>query len=154
MAEQEKHSNDSVWERIGALEKSDAAKATDIRGIYGALDEIRDVLVRMQENARPNLGGMFLVLLATCTFLVTIGGLTMAPIYREQARTSAALVQLMKHQNDMALDRFTNADGAKLEDQLITRMRENENTFYATRERVARMEGALGIGKHDWSKSE
>ena len=73
-------------DRVSELERHAAATSTDIRGIYAGLDEIRDVLVRIQENAKPNLGGLFVVLLATCTFLVTIGGLTMAPVFRELAR--------------------------------------------------------------------
>ena len=72
--------------RVSELERQSAAQSTDIRGIYAGLDEIRDVLVRMQENAKPNLGALFLVLLATCTFLVTVGGLALAPVYRDQAR--------------------------------------------------------------------
>ena len=94
-----------MWSRIGILEKQSAAQSTDIRGIYAGLEEIRDVLVRIQDNARPNLGGMFLALLATCTFLVTIGGLAMAPVYREQGRAYEALTLVMQTQNEMRADR-------------------------------------------------
>ena len=76
----------TVWAAISELKQDNSVVKTDIRGIYAGMDEIRDVLVRMQENSKPNLGGMFVVLLATCTFLVTIGGLTMAPVFRELGR--------------------------------------------------------------------
>jgi hypothetical protein len=72
----------SIWAAISELKQDNSVVKTDIRGIYAGMDEIRDVLVRMQENAKPNIGGMFLVLLATCTFMVTVGGLTLAPLYR------------------------------------------------------------------------
>ena len=137
--------DDSVWSRIGVLEKQDAAMERDIRGILGGLEEIRDVLVRMQENARPNLGGMFLILLATCTFFVSIGGLALAPIYREQGRTSTALVEILNTQNDMRANRFTSFDGQELDQQITERMHENERLFNETRARVAKIEGILSV---------
>ena len=149
---QEYKSDVTLWERIGTLERHSAAQIETNRGIFGALEEIRDVMTRIQENNRPNLGGMFLVLLATCTFLVTIGGLTMAPVYREQARTYEALTRATEVMNEMRSNRFTADDGATLEHMLENRLRENETTFYATRERLAFVEGVMGINVHGVEK--
>ena len=82
------------WQRISDLERQHAAITTDIRGIYAGLDEIRDVLVRIQENAKPNLNALFFTILATCTFLMTIGGLTLAPAYRELGRHDDELTRI------------------------------------------------------------
>ncbi len=81
----EKENDGALWAELSTLKTQSAAQSTDIRGIYGAIDEIRDAFVRFQENARPNIGAMFLVLIATCTFLVTAGGLALMPLKREQA---------------------------------------------------------------------
>ena len=124
----------ALWNRLSEVERQSAAQSTDIRGIYAGLDEIRDVLVRIQESAKPNLGGMFLVLLATCTFLVTIGGLTLAPIYRDQARSYDLLSNILATQNNMRSSRFTDKDGQLLMQEVV------EN-----RERLATMEGQLQI---------
>lgn len=140
--------------RLSELERQSAAQSTDIRGIYAGLDEIRDVLVRIQESAKPNLGGMFLVLLATCTFLVTIGGLTMAPVYREQSRTYEALRTVMDTQNGMRANRFTRADSEALESQLRTlidanhhrmvdKMHQNEKQMSENQQKIATLEGRL-----------
>lgn len=102
-------------DRLGQLEQDSAAQSRDITGLYAGLEEIRDVLIRMQESAKPNLNALFLVLLATCTFIVTIGGLTLAPIYREQARAYEALTRLQEAQGEVASTRFTREDGEKLE---------------------------------------
>lgn len=91
MDEVQKQNAGAMWTRLGTLETQSAAQSTDIRGIYAGLDEIRDVLVRMQESAKPNLGALFLVLLATCTFLVTVGGLALAPVYRDRAQAYAKI---------------------------------------------------------------
>ena len=47
-------------------------------------------------------------------------------------------------QNDMRANRFTAADGVNLEIMIMGRMRDNETTFYETRERLAKIEGYLG----------
>ena len=144
--EEQKTDSTAVWSRIGLLEKQSAAQATDIRGIYAGLEEIRDVLVRMQESAKPNLGGMLLVLIATCAFLVTLGGLTMAPVHREQDRSYDAITILAENQNNMRANRFTSADGDALEDLLRAKIHSDEKVIYSNQERIARMEGIL-IGK-------
>lgn len=80
----DKENDGAMWAELSTLKTQSATQSTDIRGIYGALEEIRDAFVRFQENSRPNLGGMFLVLVATCTFLITAGGLALAPMYKAQ----------------------------------------------------------------------
>jgi hypothetical protein len=141
--EEQTRTDASLWSRIGEHDKQLSAQSTDIRGIYGALDEIRDVLVRMQESAKPNLGGMFLVLLATCTFLVTVFGLSLAPVYRDQGRAYEALAAIMETQNGMRANRFTSADGDALEAQFWTITRENEKVMYANQSRLSKIEGIL-----------
>ena len=83
----ERESDGAMWAELSTLKTQSAAISTDIGNIYGAIDEIRDAFVRSQENAKPNLGAMIAILLATCTFLVTVGGLALAPVYRDMAAT-------------------------------------------------------------------
>jgi len=113
---------DLIWNRLTELEQHRAATTSDIRGIYAGLDEIRDVLVRLQENNKPNVGGMFLALLATCTFIVTIGGLSLAPIYRDLSRMNDRIQEVTNNQNTILSTRFTEADGQRLSSNLHANM--------------------------------
>ena len=137
-----------MWTRLGEVERQSASHTTELRSIYAGLDEIRDVLVRIQENSKPNIGGMFLILLATCTFFVTVGGLSLSPVYRDLTRLYEVTAAMDKEQEANHKNRFTSTDGKDLEERMTARMRENEATFYETRERVARMEGVMGINLH------
>ena len=105
----------SVAAKVSKLETDQASMRSDIRGIFAGLDEIREVLARMQENARPNLGGLLITVIAVCTFLVTVGGLAMAPIYRNQTRMAVELTRIHEQQVQMIGNRFTAEDGRRLE---------------------------------------
>lgn len=80
-------------QRLAELERGHAATTSDIRGIYAGLDEIRDVLVRIQEGSRPNIGGMIALLFSGCTLVLLIGGLAFAPMYKDMTRINTALNQ-------------------------------------------------------------
>ena len=145
--------------RLNLIEQKTSAQATDIRGIYGALDEIRDVLVRMQESSKPNIMGYFIVLIATCTFLVTIGGLTLAPLYRDNVRVSTSLIELGAAQVAAGKNTFKTPDAEALEDKLriehnigYTRLEErmhfNENRLFQQAKDTAYMQGQL---EENWS---
>jgi len=133
------------WSRIAELERDQAATTTDIRGIYAGMEEIRDVLVRIQESAKPNIGMLFIALLATCTFFVTIGGLALAPIYRDMARFDTQIMEFQNTQNTIQQSRFTRANGEDLEvrlhTELLAHMQESRAIAMQTRERTARLEG-------------
>ena len=140
--------------RLNLIEQRSSAQATDIRGIYGALDEIRDVLVRMQESSKPNIMGYFLILLATCTFLVTIGGLTLAPLYRDNVRLSEAIIALKDEQVIAGKDSFKIPDAEALEDKLRVehnvhyirledRMHFNENRIFEQAKNTSYILGQL-----------
>jgi len=136
--------------RMSAIETQQAGMVTDIRGIYAGMDEIRDVLVRMQENAKPNLGIMFLVVIAVCTFLVTVGGLSLSPVHKEIARLNAQASADQLLTQGILQTRFTRANAERLEDRMLSnsqitldnliRMQEGTNNL---RDRVSRLEGEL-----------
>lgn len=95
MSEQQyQEHGDTVWSKISKLEMETAAIKSDIRGLFAGLNEIRDVLVRMQENNRPNVNGLLIGGLALASFLVTIGGLTVTPIWRSIGDHEQDLLQL------------------------------------------------------------
>lgn len=129
--------------RIGELERQSAAQSTDIRGIYAGLDEIRDVLVRMQESAKPNVSGMFMVLLATCAFLVTIGGLSMAPVYRDLTRLFESKAAMTQTLAETAGNRFTASDGEGLEAAMRAEMHLLETQIATNQENIAWAKGYL-----------
>lgn len=154
MPEQNYTDSNKVWSRITEHDKQIAAMVTDIRGIYSNIDEIRNVLVRIQDGAKPNLGGMFLVLIATCTFLVTIGGLTMAPVYRDLTRMYEVQDKTLTDLNTIQGNRFTARDAENLEDKLreqarethaeISKVLQEHETYTAeTRERLSKVEGYI-----------
>jgi len=133
--------------RISDLEKDHSGMKTDIRGIYAGLEEIREAVIRLAENAKPNLTGLFLVLLATCTFLITVGGLTMAPAFRELGRHSEEISEVRAgYMEQMELIGRLNERTMVL----YERSREQQDEMHKTQERVqsnaeriAYMEGQL-----------
>ena len=138
--------------RLNALEQQAATTSTDIRSIYAGIDDIRDVLVRIQENARPNMAGLFIAVLATCTFLVTIGGLVILPINRELSEVQLELREDRQRQDtyfdrelrkseQLSLERHNNQN-ATIRD-LLFEIRENRVTTLESRERLAHVEGLL-----------
>ena len=130
MVTEQEQLDHTVSGRVAKLESDGAAMRSDIRGIFAGLDEIRDVLVRMQDNARPNLGGMFMVLLATCTFLVTVGGLSLAPLYNDMA-------QLYESQARAA------EATADLEKILRDEIQKSETHISENRDRISYIEGYI-----------
>lgn len=151
----ERRDNDGVmWTRLSEVERQSAAHTTELRSIYAGLDEIRDVLVRMQENAKPNIGGMFLLLLATCTFFVTVGALSLAPVYRDLARLYDSQSNMISTQTENHKNRFTAQDARELENEMEAlvaesrklieaRSNEKEKEINNNRDRIAQIEGFL-----------
>jgi len=146
----------AMWGRISTLENQSIAHETSLENIYAGLEEIRNVLVRMQDNARPNLGGMFLVLLATCTFIVTIGGLSLAPVYRDLSRLYESHARVATIQAETSGNRFTSDDAVYLEQVLrgeiqnrhmrvIGRVHELEDKVSDYRDRIAALEGRTDV---------
>jgi hypothetical protein len=116
---------ENVWTKVSHLE-------TDVRGLYGAIDEIREVLVRMQDNTRPNVQALVVGALAVCSFLVTIGGLTVAPIWRNVDDLNGEIARIERKVGTA-------------EARLTERMYRDERLLLDEIRRQARIEGALGI---------
>jgi len=96
--------------RITQVEKDTASMKSDIRGIYSTMGEIKNAFVKFQDNSKPDIRGLFISILATCTFLVTIGGLAMAPMYNNQAKVEAATLSLSDKVYDIN-DRLARLEG-------------------------------------------
>ena len=107
----EGHDPQGYSTRLNVLEREAAATRSDIRGIYSGLDEIRAVLVRIQEGSKPNLNAMFIAILAACSIMITIGGLAIAPINQTIDKIYDDQQRLSKIQQDMMMTRFTGAQG-------------------------------------------
>jgi hypothetical protein len=123
---------ENVWTKVSHLETEMASIKSDVRGLYTGIEEIREVLVRMQENTRPNVQALVVGALAVCSFLVTIGGLTVAPIWRGI---------------DDINSEITRVEGkvGTTETRLTERMYRDEELLLEEIRRQARIEGALGI---------
>lgn len=143
-----------LWSKLGEHDKQIATIVSDIRGIFGGLEEIRDVLNRIQESNRPNIGGMVIILIAVCGFLVTVGSLTMAPVYRDLTRMYQVQDKVIERLNGITASRFTNKDAEALEDKLRTQstsvhsdiyqvLQQHEEYTSETRERVSKIEGYI-----------
>lgn len=128
----------AAWDRISELEQSQAAVTSDIRGIYAGMDEIRDVLVRIQENAKPNMAGAIVILIAACTLVLGIGNQALAPIKENQN-----FLQQQLSENHAALIETARMEGwieAKSE-EYSKGIAYNAETALQSRERIARIEG-------------
>jgi len=134
---------DTNTSRISELEQQQAATATDIRGIYAGMDEIRNVLVRMQENAKPNLVGLFLAGLFTCTFMVTVGGLALAPAYNGINSNAVDIDKVEQTAMQVIATRFTADQGKGLEDDLREAIKDQAELQRNSRDRVMKLEGIV-----------
>ena len=128
----QEQSNDRVWDKISRLETETAAIKSDIRGLYGGVDEIRDVLKNMQMSNRPNINALFIASIAVCSFFVTIGGLTVSPIWREMNELNGRIQVL-------------NENDSIIEERLSDRMYRDEELLLEIIKQQAYQDGMLDV---------
>ena len=85
-----------TWARLGQLEKQSSAQAETNRNIEHSINEIRDWLANWQENSKPNMGVQIMVLIAACTFMVTVGTLALQPTKNSVGMLQITVAELQK----------------------------------------------------------
>jgi len=145
--------------RVSEIERQQAVTDADVRGIYASIDEIREVLVRMQENQermretnRPNLGALFLALLASVTILVSLGSMALSPRDTAIEALKDQFKELSARQLSVTSNRFTDIDGKEMHNDLTReldehvshtsdRMLRNEDKLFELYRELGRLEG-------------
>lgn len=134
-------SRNELIHRLIEVERAQAVTTSDIRGIFAGLDEIRAVLTRMQENNKPNLGGLFLALIATLSFFLTVGGLSLAPLYRDLSRIDSSMYNIQEYQRGILGSRFTDQDGKEMREDAEDHYRRYEQQLLELTREIGELKG-------------